>query len=657
MDSDKEESSALSEELERQEQIAKQFIMPERQAKMAQLFKQVEPIQYCICRTSDTDRFMIGCEKCDEWFHGDCIQVSQEMARTIKQWYCTPCMGKDPMLQIRYHTKKEKHKDKKDKNKDKKKKLKKLLKKHRHSSSGSGLDVTLPFDLEKTKKVAVSDVSEETLTQQQLANALKRSSRMCGECDACLRTEDCGKCDFCRDMKKFGGPNKIRQKCRLRQCLLKSRYFLQKLLRDKLGRPVSMTRYMAQQKARASAAAAAARAAAAAAATTTTDSESDVHFYSNILQSRPVGNKHGTYADMSGRVFEPIGTSDHDYTVFRSPGDKKRAVKLKHAQSREKKPKPPKKALQRHKRKTTSDDTSGDKVKFEDSKDPPRQCYGPECVNAARSGSKYCSDDCGLKLATNRIFEFLPQRIQQWQQSPCIAEEGEKRTLEKIRSEQLEARKQLAVLDKQSGELEKTIERAKNVPIDPDQDSQDEGGGDDTELSIYCVSCGHPVHPHRALKHMEKCFAKYESQTSYGSIYKTRIEGANFFCDYYNSQNQTYCKRLRVLCPEHTRDPKVNADDVCGCPLTKNVVDTTGEICRVSKRKCNKHYGWEKLRRAEIDLERVRQWLKLDDLFEQERNIRYAMANRSGLLGLMLHQTIDHDLMNQQNAPFQQNSE
>ncbi|KAI8511554.1 CXXC-type zinc finger protein 1 [Branchiostoma belcheri] len=606
MDSDKEESSALSqEELERQEQIAKQFIMPERQAKMAQLFKQVEPVQYCVCRTSDTDRFMIGCEKCDEWFHGDCIQVSQELARTIKRWYCAACMEKDPMLQIRYHTKKEKHKDKKDKNKDKKKKLKKLLKKHRHSSSGSGLDVTLPFDLEKTKK----------LTQQQLANALKRSSRMCGECDACLRTEDCGKCDFCRDMKKFGGPNKIRQKCRLRQCLLKSR----KLLRDKLGRPVSMTR--------------------------------------NILQARPVGNKHDAYADMSGTVFESIGTSDHDYTVFRSPGDKKRAVKLKHAQSREKKPKPPKKALQRHKRKTTSDDTSGDKVKFEDSKDPPRQCYGPECVKAARPGSKYCSDDCGLKLATNRIFEFLPQRIQQWQQSPCIAEEGEKRTLEKIRSEQLEARKQLAVLDKQSGELEKTIERAKNVPIDPDQDSQDEGGGDDTELSIYCVSCGHPVHPHRALKHMEKCFAKYESQTSYGSIYKTRIEGANFFCDYYNSQNQTYCKRLRVLCPEHTRDPKVNADDVCGCPLTKNVVDTTGEICRVAKRKCNKHYGWEKLRRAEIDLERVRQWLKLDDLFEQERNIRFAMANRSGLLGLMLHQTIDHDLMNQQNANFQQNSE
>ena len=42
--------------------------------------------------------------------------------------------------------------------------------------------------------------------------------RRCGECAACLLKEDCGQCDFCIDMKKFGGPNRIRQKCRFRQC-------------------------------------------------------------------------------------------------------------------------------------------------------------------------------------------------------------------------------------------------------------------------------------------------------------------------------------------------------------------------------------------------------------------------------------------------------
>lgn len=51
---------------------------------------------------------------------------------------------------------------------------------------------------------------------------------------------------------------------------------------------------------------------------------------------------------------------------------------------------------------------------------------------------------------------------------------------------------------------------------------------------------------------------------------------------------------------------QVTADEVCGCPLVRDVFEPTGEFCRVSKRKCNKHYCWEKLRRAEVDLERVR---------------------------------------------------
>uniref|UniRef100_A0A8D3CRN1 Methyl-CpG binding domain protein 1b n=1 Tax=Scophthalmus maximus TaxID=52904 RepID=A0A8D3CRN1_SCOMX len=42
--------------------------------------------------------------------------------------------------------------------------------------------------------------------------------RSCGECNACLCRKDCGTCDFCVDKPKFGGSNKKRQKCRLRQC-------------------------------------------------------------------------------------------------------------------------------------------------------------------------------------------------------------------------------------------------------------------------------------------------------------------------------------------------------------------------------------------------------------------------------------------------------
>lgn len=84
----------------------------------------------------------------------------------------------------------------------------------------------------------------------------------------------------------------------------------------------------------------------------------------------------------------------------------------------------------------------------------------------------------------------------------------------------------------------------------------------------------------------------------------------------------------QVMCPEHFKDAKVSDTDVCGCPLVRRVFEPTGEFCRAPKKSCLKHYQWEKLRRAEIDMERVRQWLRLDELLEQERSIRLAMASR-----------------------------
>lgn len=72
------------------------------------------------------------------------------------------------------------------------------------------------------------------------------------------------------------------------------------------------------------------------------------------------------------------------------------------------------------------------------------------------------------------------------------------------------------------------------------------------------------------------------------------------FCDDYNPSNKTYCKRLRVLCPEHCKDPKIGDNEVCGCPLVRNVFSPTGNFCRAPKKNCTKHFVWEKLRRAEV---------------------------------------------------------
>ncbi|CAM9169141.1 unnamed protein product [Lampetra fluviatilis] len=39
----------------------------------------------------------------------------------------------------------------------------------------------------------------------------------CKRCPAC-RSADCGRCAFCRDMRKFGGPGRMKQSCLGRQC-------------------------------------------------------------------------------------------------------------------------------------------------------------------------------------------------------------------------------------------------------------------------------------------------------------------------------------------------------------------------------------------------------------------------------------------------------
>ncbi|XP_043101952.1 CXXC-type zinc finger protein 1a [Puntigrus tetrazona] len=530
---------------------------------------------YCVCRKPDINCFMIGCDSCNEWFHGDCINISEKMAKTIRVWYCQKCRSKDDSLEIKFRPKKSRDKE-------------------------SEADCT---DNQPDTPDFKSDGRR--------GSRIKRSARMCGECEPCMRTEDCGLCDFCKDMKKFGGPNKIRQKCRLRQCEVRAR----KMLRVK-DEECSMSRGRDYQDGPLS----------------EDYSENELELYQQYCA--------GKYGEHSTGW-----NSDDDDGSYADSSMRKRAVKVKHVKRREKRSE--KKKEENKSRKHKPKQKHRDRVRHSERAEVrdnggARQCLGPGCVEAARTNSKYCSDDCGMKLAANRIYEILPQRIQQWQQSPCIAEEQGKKLLERIRREQQSARMRLTEMEKRFHELEGIIAKAKQQVVQHDEEVNE--GDDDTDLQIFCVSCSHPVNPKVALRHMERCYAKYESQTSFGSMYPTRIEGATrLFCDVYNPQSKTYCKRLQVLCPEHSRDPKVPADEVCGCPLVRDVFEPTGEYCRVSKRKCNKHYCWEKLRRAEVDLERVRVWYKLDELFEHERNVRTAMTNRAGLMALMLHQTIQHD--------------
>uniref|UniRef100_A0A665XEK6 [histone H3]-dimethyl-L-lysine(36) demethylase n=1 Tax=Echeneis naucrates TaxID=173247 RepID=A0A665XEK6_ECHNA len=55
-------------------------------------------------------------------------------------------------------------------------------------------------------------------TKRSSISALRRRRVRCKRCDACCRKE-CGNCQYCQDMRKFGGPGRMKKSCIMRQCL------------------------------------------------------------------------------------------------------------------------------------------------------------------------------------------------------------------------------------------------------------------------------------------------------------------------------------------------------------------------------------------------------------------------------------------------------
>ncbi|XP_062401187.1 methyl-CpG-binding domain protein 1b isoform X2 [Sardina pilchardus] len=83
------------------------------------------------------------------------------------------------------------------------------------------------------------DDGDEDEYENEDGELVKRKRRTCGKCEGCVVMRDCGTCDFCVDKPKFGGSNKKRQKCRLRQC---TRQAMRHLLPLQLGEELHSSR-------------------------------------------------------------------------------------------------------------------------------------------------------------------------------------------------------------------------------------------------------------------------------------------------------------------------------------------------------------------------------------------------------------------------------
>ena len=58
-------------------------------------------LTYCVCKTGASGE-MIECNKCRDWFHDECIDLSSSDFKQIIYFYCQTCISKDNKLKIIY---------------------------------------------------------------------------------------------------------------------------------------------------------------------------------------------------------------------------------------------------------------------------------------------------------------------------------------------------------------------------------------------------------------------------------------------------------------------------------------------------------------------------------------------------------------------------
>jgi len=465
---------------------------------------------YCLCQEPADDRFMIACDKCEEWFHGECINVKESEAGDIKYYYCPKCCKRDSSLKTKYRKKKDK-------------KHEKERKKERKRESP-------PIPPPKAKKSRIilqpSDDDDDNFDQfisQQRQSTQKQPKR--------------------DPLDVFG--------------------------------------------------------------------DSDENEPLPSIPSLPPPSTKTPVKEETIKVEKKKETKFDEVLVDKDE---------------------PKKS-----RKRRDSGPAG----------PQPHCHGPKCVMPARKKSKYCSDQCGRNLASERIKLLLP-KIQAMREHPSVATIEQYYRVDKLKLKYATILEIRNDLEAKFEKLEEVIAYSKKKSIEKLTTDEEMTSGE--EPMIFCFVCGH-LRPSKTLvDHIDKCYRRVEAETSYGSEFETKVEGSKrLFCDTYNSTTNRFCKRLKVMCAEHSKEPKPDDNEVCGCPLSPDDFynQETSEIatCRIAKKTCRKHFLWEKMYRAEIDLKRIRALIKMDQNLEERRKLERGIDDRLGAALLLLNNTVCHTEM------------
>lgn len=298
-----------------------------------------------------------------------------------------------------------------------------------------------------------------------------------------------------------------------------------------------------------------------------------------------------------------------------------------------------------------------------------KQCANPSCVYEARPSSKYCSDQCGLELNKIRYERYFIPKYEKYLKNPAHAQKLKRREFEKLDETKREVSQLIETLKIQKEELERNIKRIKeeatmraqelthskknNEDEDSDQsDSEDIITGD--AATTFCVTCGKTIQTAQALNHWSSCHKKHEDVYNFTADaiikhYCDDDDQPKLYCQFQDKKTKRYCMHLESACPQHSNWSS-NKDEICGCPLNMMQeldFDKSGGYCLELKKECTQHYHWDKFRLAQLNMQRIQAHNKYDAIHDKliiaQKNYEDTFG---GVLGVMLHNTIDHNMKN-----------
>ncbi|EFO25759.2 hypothetical protein LOAG_02720 [Loa loa] len=283
-------------------------------------------------------------------------------------------------------------------------------------------------------------------------------------------------------------------------------------------------------------------------------------------------------------------------------------------------------------------------------KEKSKHCEGPQCTNSTRPQSKFCCEECGMNLARDRLRAILPDRVHSfWNNMSYSVEQSQH--LRDAAEEQIQffTNKVRKFADFQD-ELQKWILATEKIEC---ENKTAISNSSDMDFMLHCAVCALEFPAKLIVKHMERCFVRNEKQSCYGTPNKSQVNPYNIFCEQFNKANNTFCKRLRVLCSEHYKSTE-NATKVCGYPFAWNknefrpVIKTFDDMqtllqkgfCHCLRKNCLQHHNWVQNAMGLIDVELLNLLIKLDEWFEKKRTLQVSETMRGDVLSLFCDKTV-----------------